>query len=448
VKTLFALVASVFSYALMQTMVVPAVGLLQRELDTTPGWASWIISGFLLSSAVLTPLLGRMGDLYGKRRVLLAVLMTYLVGMAGAVAAQDIGQLVAARVVQGAALALVPLSMAILRETMPRERMTFAFGLISGIVGAGAGAGLVVGGLLADYLSWRWLFGLGALLALVSLLLVARFVPASTHTAKGRLDFPGAVLLGAGLVSLLLALTQRQAWLGVGAVAFFVVLLLVERRKDDALIDVAELADRPMLATHALAFLFGAASYFFYLSLPAYAQLEPGTSGIGFGATVTVSGLLMLPGALILLPTGTAVGKLAERFGPRWPAVMGFAVAVLGSALLALAHASMWEHLVFYTVVGAGSGLVMASLPKLIGDLVPLTRTGVANGLNNIARTVGGVVGSGLAAAVLSGGYTDTAFTTLFWLAAATSVLGLAVAPFAVRHAGGREHEPVQQARA
>ncbi|GAA3718511.1 MFS transporter [Nonomuraea antimicrobica] len=450
--TLFALVASVFSYALMQTMVVPAVGLLQRELATTPGWASWIISGFLLSSAVLTPLLGRMGDLYGKRRVLLAVLITYLVGMAGALAAQDIGQLIAARVVQGAALALVPLSMAILRETMPRERMAFAFGLISGIVGAGAGAGLVVGGLLADYLSWRWLFGVGALLTLVSLGLVARFVPASTHTAKGRLDFPGAVLLGAGLVALLLALTQGRGWtavaLGAAAVAFFVVLLLVERRRDDALIDVAELADRPMLATHALAFLFGAASYFFYLALPAYAQLDPGAGGIGFGATVTVSGLLMLPGALVLLPTGTAVGRLAERFGPRWPAVLGFAVAVVGSALLALAHASMWQHLVFYTVVGAGSGLVMASLPKLIGDLVPLTRTGVANGLNNIARTVGGVVGSGLAAAVLSTGYTDSAFTTLFWLATATSVLGVAAAPFAVRHARGREHERVQQARA
>ncbi|RBQ15116.1 hypothetical protein DP939_37580 [Spongiactinospora rosea] len=232
---MFALVTSVFSYALMQTMVVPAVGLLQRELDTTPGWASWIISGFLLSSAVLTPLLGRMGDLYGKRRVLLAVLITYLAGMAGAVAAQDIGQLIAARVVQGAALALVPLSMAILRETMPRERMTFAFGLISGIVGAGAGAGLVVGGLLADYLSWRWLFGLGALLALVSLLLVARSVPASAHTARGGLDLPGAVLLGAGLVALLLALTQGRGWtavaLGVAALALFVVLLLVERRR-------------------------------------------------------------------------------------------------------------------------------------------------------------------------------------------------------------------------
>ncbi|GAA2213823.1 hypothetical protein GCM10009850_092860 [Nonomuraea monospora] len=106
--TLSASVATVFSYALMQTMVVPAVGLLQRELGTTSGWASWIISGFLLSSAVLTPLLGRMGDLYGKRRVLLAVLATYLIGLAGAVAAQDIGQLIAARVVQGAALALVP----------------------------------------------------------------------------------------------------------------------------------------------------------------------------------------------------------------------------------------------------------------------------------------------------------------------------------------------------
>ncbi len=131
-------------------MVVPALRLLERELGTTPTWSAWILSAFLLSSAVLTPLLGRMGDPYGRRRVMTAVLVAYAVGMAGAALAQNIGQLIAARVVQGAALAVVLLSMAILREALPRERLPFAMGLVSGIVGAGGGTGLVVGGLLAD----------------------------------------------------------------------------------------------------------------------------------------------------------------------------------------------------------------------------------------------------------------------------------------------------------
>ncbi|MEU0487142.1 MFS transporter [Streptosporangium sp. NPDC006013] len=287
-RILIALVTAVFGYSLMQTVVVPALRLLERELDTTPTWSAWILSAFLLSSAVLTPLLGRMGDLYGRRRVMTAVLVAYAAGMVGAALAQNIGQLIAARVVQGAALAVVPLSMAILREALPRGRLPFAMGLVSGIVGAGGGTGLVVGGLLADHLSWRYLFVLGALLATISLLMVLRWVPASRHTVTGRLDLPGAALLGLSLVAVLLALTQGPSWgwtsasvLGLFALGalLFAVLLVVERGRREALVDVGELADRPMLVTHVAALLFGAGSYFFYLAMPLLAQQDPGRRG-------------------------------------------------------------------------------------------------------------------------------------------------------------------------
>ncbi|MEV6156209.1 MFS transporter [Nonomuraea sp. NPDC052129] len=443
---LVALATTVFGYSLMQTVVVPALGLLTRELGTTRTWSAWILSAFLLSSAVLTPLLGRLGDLYGKRRVMIGVLVAYAIGMAGAALAQDIGQLIAARVVQGSALAVVPLSMAILRETLARERLPFAMGLVSGIVGAGAGAGLVVGGLLADHLSWRYLFVLGALLALTSLLMVSRWVPESRHRATGRLDLPGAALLGSSLVAVLLGLTQGPAWgwtsvrvLGLFALGALLLaaLLAVERARSDALVDVGELADRPMLATHLAALLFGAGSYFFYLAMPLFAQQR---GGVGFGASITVAGLLMLPGMLAIIPAGMAIGRMSAALGPRWPLAGGFLLFVAGSALLAFGHTAEWQHLVFYAVIGAGSGLVMGSLPKLIADIVPLTRTGTANGINNIARTVGGVIGSQLAAALIASstsgsaaGVPDSAFTTLFWLGAAAAVIGVAISPLAVR---------------
>ncbi|WP_327102117.1 MFS transporter [Nonomuraea glycinis] len=444
-----ALVTTVFGYSLMQTVVVPALGLLTRELHTTPAWSAWILSAFLLSSAVLTPLLGRLGDLYGKRRVMVGVLAAYAVGMAGAALAQDIAQLIAARVVQGSALAVVPLSMAILREALPRERLASAMGLVSGIVGAGAGAGLVVGGLLADQLSWRYLFVLGALLALISLGMVARWVPRGERAASGRLDVPGSVLLGLSLVAVLLALTQGPSWgwysapvLGLFTlgVVLAVGLLALERRRSDALIDVAELADRPMLATHLAALVFGAGSYFFYVAIPLFAQQGPGPDGAGFGASVTVAGLLMLPGMLAIIPAGMAVGRISKAFGSRWPLAIGFLAMAAGSVLIAVAHGAYWHHLVFYGLVGAGSGLVMGALPKLIADIVPAARTGTANGLNNIARTVGGVVGSQLAAAVIASGsggsagaVPDSAFTALFWLAGGVAVVGAAVSPYAVR---------------
>ncbi|MDQ7905145.1 MFS transporter [Phytohabitans sp. ZYX-F-186] len=444
-RTLVALVVAVFGYALMQTVVVPALKLLEVRLHATPTTAAWILTAFLLSSAVLTPLLGRLGDLFGRRRVTLAVLAVYAVGMAGAAAAQNIGQLIAARAVQGAALALVPLSMAILREALPANRLPFAMGLVSGAVGAGGGAGLVVGGLLADHLSWRYLFILGTVIALVSLLLAALWVPVGGYVAAGRADYPGAVLLGGGLVALLLALAKGPSWgwssprvlglFALGAV-LFAVLAGVERARNDALLDVGELSDRPMAMTHAAAFLFGAGSYFFYLALPLYAQL-PAVGGVGFGSTITVAGLLMLPGMLAVVPASMAVGRIARVLGPRWPLTGGWALFGVGSVLFVLAHDQMWQHAVFYTIVGAGTGLVIGSLPKLIADIVPLARTGTANGINNIARTVGSAVGTALAAAVIASAGTgrlpDSTFTTLFWLAAATAALGIAIGFFATR---------------
>jgi MFS family permease len=404
---------------------------------------------------VLTPLLGRLGDQYGRRRVTLAVLVVYAIGMAGAAAAQDIGQLIAARAVQGTGLALVPLSMGILREALPARRLPFAMGLVSGVVGAGGGAGLIVGGLLADNLSWRYLFVLGTALALLSLVLAALWIPASARTVPGRMDLPGAVLFGASLVAVLLALAKGPSWgwsspavlgLFVLGVVLFVVLIAVERTRKDAFIDVGELSDRPMLMTHAAAFLFGAGSYFFYLALPLYAQLKPDATGVGFGSTITVAGLLMLPGMLAVIPAGMAVGRIATALGPRWPLAAGWVLFATGSVFFVLAHDRMWHHAVFYTIVGAGTGLVMGSLPMLIADIVPLSRTGTANGINNIARTVGSAVGTALAAAVIASGgadaLPDATFTTLFWLAAAAAALGIAGAFFAVRRTA-REAVPV-----
>ncbi|MGA4838284.1 MFS transporter [Streptomyces sp. G45] len=444
-RVLAALVTAVFGYALMQTLLVPALGLLQTELDTTPEWSAWILSAFLLSSAVLTPLISRMGDQYGKRRVLLWVLVVYGLGTVGAAAAQSIGQLIAARVVQGSALSVLPLAFAILRETLPPKRLHLGTGMVSGVVGVGAGGGLVIGGLLADHLSWRALFVLGAVLAAISLALVAWWVPDSRHTEGGSLDLAGAGLLGLGMVALLLALTEGPSWgwtswrvlgLFVLALAFLAVLAVVESGRSNALVDIKEFTHRPMLLTHLSAFAFGVLSYVFYVALPRFAQTPEEAGGYGFGATITVAGLLMLPGALTVLPASMGVGWLARRAGDKAPLVIGFAVCAAGSALLAAAHTAMWQHLVFYALVGVGTGVVMAALPKLIGALAPPTRIGTANGINNIARTVGGVVGSQVTAAFLTAGTTNgtvegSTYTSLFWLATAVGVAGIVIAPLA-----------------
>jgi MFS family permease len=427
------------SNALMQTLVVPAIGVLAKDFGASPTAATWVLTAFLLASAVLAPLLSSLGDRYGKRRLLLVVLWVYLVGTLGAMAAPNLGALVGFRAVQGISLAVLPLGFGILREALPADRAALGVGVVSGVLGAGAGIGLVAGGLIVDHGSWRWLFVLGAATAVVALWGVARHVPESTARSVRRLDLAGGGVLALALAALLLALTvgpdrgwTAPATLGLLAVSLagLVVLAVVERRAADPLLDAATFRRRPVLLTHLAAFVWGFMSFIFYVLLPLLVQLP---TGPGLGASATMTGLLLLPGALVLLPAGAGAAFVEARLGPRAPLALGLGVAAAGASLLAIGHATAWQVVGFYLVVGLGSGLALAALPRLLGGLVPATQTATANGINTVARTVGGALGAQVAIAIVAsaagGGVpASSAFSTAFWLAAAVAAAGMVVA--------------------
>lgn len=460
--TLIATGVCVLSYALMQTMVVPALSVLRVQLHTTPTWSAWILSVFLLTSAASTPLLSRLGDQYGKRRALLLVLAAYLAGTAGCAAADDIRVLIACRAVQGVSLAALPLSFGILRDTLPERRLRSGLGIVSGTIGVGAGIGLVVGGLVVDHASWRWLFVIAAVLILGAMGLVAAYVPRANPDSPRRgeadrpVDVPGAVLLALALVALLLALTEGTSWgwTSTGTLALFGasvvslgLLAVVERRSAAPLIDPGVVAGRSLVSVHAAAFLFGAVSFEFYVLLPAYAQTAAGRRlpgggvvGYGLGADVTMAGLLLLPGSLVLLPTGPLAALLQRLASVRATLAAAFAVTLAGAVSLGLWSGDGWQLAAGYLVVGIGSGLVLGSLPAVISDLTQAGRIAIANGVNTVARTAGGVVGSQLAAALLAArripgsdipardGYTDA-----FWTAAAIAAAGALLCWFGIR---------------
>jgi MFS family permease len=183
------------------------IAALAGDLGASPGATTWVLTAFLLTSAVLAPLVSSLGDRYGKRRLLLVVLWVYLVGTVGAMLAWNLGALVGFRAVQGVSLAVLPLGFAILREAVPAGRVALGVGVVSGVLGGGAGIGLVAGGLIVDHGSWRWLFALGAATAVGALWLVARHVPESTVRSVRRLDLAGSGVLALALTALLLALT-------------------------------------------------------------------------------------------------------------------------------------------------------------------------------------------------------------------------------------------------
>src|SRR5918911_3552330 len=193
-------------------MVVPALPTLQRDLHTTTTWVTWVLTVFLLVASVATPILGKLGDQYGKERLLTISLLIFLVGCAGCACAWNIWSLIAFRAVAGAGAAVFPLSFAIIRDEFPPEKVGVGIGLISAVFGVGGGFGIVLSGVIVDNFSWRWLFIVGAIGIAASIVLVHRFVPESPVKAPSRVDLPGAALLGSALVALLLALTEGESW--------------------------------------------------------------------------------------------------------------------------------------------------------------------------------------------------------------------------------------------
>ncbi|MFI1911903.1 MFS transporter [Nocardia sp. NPDC020380] len=433
VGAMTALALGVLSYGLMQTMLVPAIGALQHALHTGASGATWaVMSAPLLASAILTPLVGRLGDRFGRRRVLLPVLVIYLIATLAAAAAPGIGVLIAARAAQGISMAILPLAFGSVPDVLAPERVHAGLGMLSGLIGGAAGIALVCGGLLVDHTSWRWLFVVGAVLITAALVFTYLFVPESATRAPGRLDPAGIALLTGGLCGILLALTvaPTAGWLSLpvvalaaGGVALLIGFACVERRLRFPLIDMDLVLDRRAGIVHLTAFTLGAIQFAYYVLIPKLVEL-PVTAG-GFGRSVTMAGLVMLPSTLVILPASAATGRLARRHGARLPLLAGLLATAAGAGLLATAHSTLWQLAVCALPIGIGTGLVMAALPAELHRVVDPARAATANGINTVSRTVGGAVGSQFGAALTLGSIT-TGLPITFWVAAAAGIAGAA----------------------
>jgi EmrB/QacA subfamily drug resistance transporter len=427
--------------------VVPALPAIQRDLHTTNTWVTWVFTGFLLTSAVATPLLGKLGDTYGKKRLLVISMAVFALGTVAAALANSIALLIAARALQGAAGAIFPLSFGIIRDEFPPERVGVALGTLSATFGVGAGTGLVLSGIILDGLSWPWLFWVGAVPIVVALVLVWRLVPESPVRTPSRLDPWGALTLSAGLSAFLVALSEGERWgwlsgatLGVlaGSAVMLVLWVWVELRVPEPLIDIGLMRDRAVFWTNVLAVVTGFSLFGSFLLVPTLVELGSGLPaslasqvGYGFGASVIVAGLYLLPSSLTMLVVGPVGGLLERRVGARTLCFVGLLVLGLAALALAVAHSFGWQIVLEMILVGVGVGLVYAMLAKLIVDAVAPAVTGVAMGMNTVMRTIGGVIGGQVGAALLSSftvGNTELpaeeGFTLTFLFAGVVALLG------------------------
>jgi EmrB/QacA subfamily drug resistance transporter len=439
--TLALLAIAGISFAVMQTLVIPALPFFKREFGASQADTTWIVTGFLLSSSVLTPLLGKLGDTHGKKRMLVFSLGVFGLGSLGAAAADSLEWVVACRVLQGTGAAVFPLAFGIIRDEFPADRVGLAVGVVSSVFGAGGGIGLVSSGFILEHLSWHWLFLLGAAPVLVACVLIAVWVPESPVRRGGRPDWLGAVLLSVALVSLLLAVTKGEAWgwgswpvLSLFAVAacVFRVWLRVEQRVAEPLVDLTTFARRGMAATNAATMLVGFAMTAFFVLMPAFVQVDPGGSGYGFSASAVEAGLFFIPCSLAMIVCGPLAGSLGTRYGHESALRFGLAFTGVALLLLAFAHDEAALVLVWMGVLGIGVASALSALGSLVIANSRASETGVASGVNLITRTIGAAIGAQVAAAVISAHTPagslvpdEAGFTIAFALAGGAAALAL-----------------------
>ncbi len=397
------------AFALQQTMVFPALPTFQEELGATIAWATWVLTGFMMAAAVTTPLFGRLGDQFGKKRLLVVALTVFFVGSAGAALAWDIWSLIAFRALSGAGAALFPLSFSIIRDEFPPDKAKVGYGVLSSVFGIGGGFGIVLSGVVVDNLSWRWLFLLGSIPVGLSILLVQRFVPESPVRTPSRVDVPGALLLSGALLALMVALTEGEHWgwtsaavLGLGAASalLFVVWGWFETRTAVPMVDMRMLAHRPVLLTNVVTLAAGFALFSCFALVPLLVR-APSSLGYGFGATATAAGIFLLPASIAQLASGPGGGYLGRRFGSKWVLAGGMVVVGGAAVMLAWAHDEPWQVYVASAALGLGVGAAFAAMVALIAENVDETETGVATGMNTVVRLIGAVVGGLRGAALL-----------------------------------------------
>ncbi|MEV0742952.1 MFS transporter [Streptomyces sp. NPDC050549] len=401
--------AGVFS--MLQSLIAPALPTVQHALHTSQSTATWVMTAYLLSASVFTPILGRIGDLIGKKRTLVAVLLAVLAGCLVAALAPNIGVLIVARVVQGIGGALFPLSFGIIRDEFDTSQVPGSISNLSAVIAAGGGVGMVAAGPIVSALDYRWLFWFPVGIVAVTTLIALRYVPESPSRAEGSVNWSGAVLLSGWLVALLLPLSQASRWgwgsvrvvgLFAAAVVLFTAWLYAEARSRSPLIDLKVMRLPSVWTTNTAALLFGAGMYSIWSFLPGFVQ-TPASAGYGFGASVTASGLLMLPMLVAMFVSGVLSGRLEPVVGAKALLTTGAALGAVACGILALWHDQQWQIALVAGIFGLGIGLAFASMANLIVGSVPPEQTGAATGMNANIRTIGGSIGAAVTSVLVTG---------------------------------------------
>lgn len=442
----------------MFTLVVPIQSKLPELLDASREDTAWVVTSTLLAAAVMTPIAGRLGDMYGKRRIVLVLLALLVVGSVIAAASTGIIGVIVGRTLQGAVTGVVPLGISILRDVLHEDRVDSAIALISATLGVGGALGLPISALITERSDWHVLFWVSAALGAVVFALVLWIVPVSALRTGGRFDYVGTAGIAVGLLGVLLAISRGNEWgwtspatlvSGLGGLLVLLVWGWYELRIAEPLLDLRVAARRPVLLTNITSIAFGFSLFASNVVYPQMLEL-PATVG-GFGLSLVAASLVVMPAGLVMMVLSPFSGRLARTMGPKLLLVLGAIALVLTYGFTLLFASEVWQILVANIGIGFGIGFGYAAMPMLIMRSVPQSETGASNGLNALFRSLGTSTAAAVVGAVLATYVVDldgvavpgpAAFQVSFLLGGAAAVVALLVALFIPRHHSPQERHP------
>ncbi|NRH30515.1 MFS transporter [Rhodococcus sp. MS13] len=446
--------------SLMQTLVIPIIPHLPEYLNAPASDTAWAVTATLLAAAVAVPTMGRLGDMFGKRRLLLISMALLVTGSVVGALSSSVIPLVAGRILQGLAAGVIPLGISVMRDVLPPKKLAGAVAMMSASLGVGGALGLPIAALIAEYADWHVLFWASAVLGALAAVLVVVLVPESAVRTGGTFDFGGAISLSAALIALLLAISKGGdwGWTSTLTLSLFGAAILIfgfwawwELRTPKPLVDLRVSIRRQVLFTNLASIVFGFAMFAASMVFPQVVQL-PEITGYGLGGSMLTAGLVMAPSGIIMMLISPLSSRITNSHGPKVTLMLGAIVVAIGYGIGIFAMHSIWELIVIAVIIGAGTGMAYGAMPALIMGAVPPSETGAANSFNTLMRSLGTSFASAIAGVVIAqmtmsvGGATlpsENAFRVVMALAAGSAVIALVLAGFLPRFHGSNSRKEI-----
>lgn len=397
-----ALAIAEMTCAVESNMIFAAMSTLYRTYGD-PALIGWLITAFLLTSAGAAAIGGRLGDIYGRDRLLLIMLALALCGSLIAWHGPSLGWVIAGRALQGVSMSILPLCYGLLKENLPKEHTAMGIGILASTYSAGAGIGWIGGGLVVDHGHWQDIFAYSSVLAVLALILVWRFVPHSRRAPlKGKLDVVGGLLFVPAVLLVLLGFTLIKArgwgdalvWSLIAAGGVLAVIWIWhEALQPEPLINVRLLRHRQIGLANLLFAAFGLGPLL-YSSVFFPLLQQPAWTGVGLGQSASMAGLLQVPTIAASIFAGVVSGRIAARHGARRSLIIGTALQALAFLVLTLTHSSLWQVVGLLMIITASMNMVFTSVPTLVLEAAPEERSSEATGLIQVIRSIAMAIGA------------------------------------------------------